>query len=548
MPGTNLIVFRDNKKLISKHCVALDLERTVERIRANDRTAILDCLILAGQLESALWDGRFQVAQVSFLLTDAVARHAVGIASQFEIDSRLGELLPALPDWLSISEPEGFSYYALHPLDFADVTESIAGGHSLALIGIRSIGTTLSAVAMAQLQKSHVCASRITVRPTGHPYDRKTEFTPRQIEWIKQEVANGSTFLVLDEGPGLSGSSFLSVAESLVDQSVAPDRIILIGTRECDPAQLCAADAQKRWARFRWHRVGSRINKRFADQTPLSGGMWRGRLLESDAGWPPSWKAMESLRFLAADQEHIFKFQGLAAAGIARYERAQAIHGGGFGPALEQIGDGMHSYTFVRGKVLSGSAISSDLLDRIARYCSFRVTEFSVSHSDSSQLEEMARFNFLQQTGSTLSLPDGCLEAEAPVIPDGRMQLHKWVLSNSGITLKVDAVQHGDDHFLPGPADIAWDLAGVIVEWDLSVDAAEYLLRKFFSYSGIDRFKRLPQFALGYSIFRLAYCKMAFAAIEELDEKNRFRKACTFYRRKLDAFLPSFRYIKISSD
>jgi hypothetical protein len=30
--------------------------------------------------------------------------------------------------------------------------------------------------------------------------------------------------------------------------------------------------------------------------------------------------------------------------------------------------------------------------------------------------------------------------------------------------LKVDAVQHGDDHFLPGPTDIAWDLNPKMLE------------------------------------------------------------------------------------
>ena len=48
---------------------------------------------------------------------------------------------------MSFSEPEGFAYYALHPGDFADVVRPFAGVDSVALIGIRSIGATLSGVA-----------------------------------------------------------------------------------------------------------------------------------------------------------------------------------------------------------------------------------------------------------------------------------------------------------------------------------------------------------------------------------------------------------------
>ena len=40
--------------------------------------------------------------------------------------------------------------------------------------------------------------------------------------------------------------------------------------------------------------------------------------------------------------------------------------------------------------------------------------------------------------------------------------------------MKVDAAAHGDDHGFPGPVDVAWDLAGAVVEWELG-GAARYL-------------------------------------------------------------------------
>ena len=65
-------------------------------------------------------------------------------------------------------------------------------------------------------------------------------------------------------------------------------------------------------------------------------------------------------------------------------------------------------------------------------------------------------------------MPDErALRVLRPLIVDGRLQPWEWIVTRQGVLLKTDASSHGDDHFLPGPTDIAWDLAGVIVDWDL---------------------------------------------------------------------------------
>src|SRR2546422_7936144 len=56
------------------------------------------------------------------------------------------------PNQLTTSPSEGFAYYALNPLDIAKpAQENVAPYRPAAVIGIRSIGTTLSAVATAAL-------------------------------------------------------------------------------------------------------------------------------------------------------------------------------------------------------------------------------------------------------------------------------------------------------------------------------------------------------------------------------------------------------------
>jgi hypothetical protein len=122
------------------------------------------------------------------------------------------------------------------------------------------------------------------------------------------------------------------------------------------------------------------------------------------------------------------------------------------------------------------------------------------------------------------------LYSAEPILCDGRMQPHEWIRTADGSLLKFDACTHGDDHFFPGPADVAWDLAGTIVEWDLDYGAAESVLSEFRRNSGMDRARVLPMFVLGYTVFRLAYCKMALSTVKGSSDELRIQAAYLEYR------------------
>src|SRR5207244_12979877 len=116
---------------------------------------------------------------------------------------------------LTTSPAEGCAYYALNRLDiYKPVQQRVALDRQAAVIGIRSIGTTMSAVATAAIISNGHRAERITVRPEGDPYNRALLFTAQQSDWIKKLKEVSALFLVVDEGPGRSGSTFLSVAEA----------------------------------------------------------------------------------------------------------------------------------------------------------------------------------------------------------------------------------------------------------------------------------------------------------------------------------------------
>src|SRR5262249_53768671 len=152
-------------------------------------------------------------------LTDRLAEKLVSPLSPLNVTVLIKSLAQApIPDVLSVSPPEGFAYYALHPQAFADVLDKVLDLSSpapLTVVGIRSIGATLSAVTTAAARARGLPAQRITVRPTGHPYNRRTQFSGEQLRFVQKSATGNALFLVVDEGPGMSGSSFLSVAEAL---------------------------------------------------------------------------------------------------------------------------------------------------------------------------------------------------------------------------------------------------------------------------------------------------------------------------------------------
>ena len=134
--------------------------------------------------------------------------------------------------------------------------------------------------------------------------------------------------------------------------------------------------------------------------------------------------------------------------------------------------DGFVSYPLIEGRPLAPSDLSAEILAKTCRVLRFSHAGFRRGISSLNALQEMAEHN-LRELGLDLPVE---LRLKRPVIADGRMQPHEWLLSKEGKLLKTDSGSHGDDHFFPGPTDIAWDLAGAIVEWQMNEQqAAEFL-------------------------------------------------------------------------
>jgi len=527
-------IFREGRREVSGPGMVRDLVR-----RLVSKNSLLDSLIEAGQLEAALADLNAPGVSAAASLTDALALslctgdHAIAI----QTDKLAAKI--QVPEIIGVSPPEGFTYYALHPLDFARVSDCISSqAATCAVIGIRSIGSTLSAVTTAALNARGRTATRITVRPTGHPYARKTQFSAEQERWIAEQLSQSAHFFVVDEGPGRSGSTFLSVAEALGRMGVSQDCITVIGSRQFDADSLCAENAVERWGKVHFLSTAPSVSTRFQNFPYLGGGDWRRYFFSNEEDWPESWTQMERLKFLSPDRRLFFKFEGMGPLGSEVRQRAFTLAGAGFSPAVSDAGDGFLAYLNVEGKTLRRQDVSVFVLERIARYCSFRLSEFTCAPCNS-ELERMVEFNVQQEFGRELKLAPGQLTSANAVLADGRMQPFEWIASRQGELLKTDGISHGDNHFFPGPCDIAWDLAGAIVEWDMDREAREFLLRRFAQVSGVDVSRKLDIYTLAYCVFRLGFCKMAASTVVGSKEETRLNFAYRLYRAKAGQMLDS---------
>ncbi|HKD90837.1 MAG TPA: hypothetical protein VKB56_03005 [Terriglobales bacterium] len=497
----------------------------------NDHGAV-SALITSGELECALVDSASSEAQLAASITDATAAAVIGSASPQQL-GRAAETVCRLqlPPVLSIRPLEGFAYYALHPEQYAEMAKRFLRQRECrrtAVVGIRSIGVPLSAVVAAALEAEGLPANRITVRPSGHPSNRELRLSARELDFAKAQHRAGAEFLIVDEGPGRSGSSFLATAEALVAAGVEQERITLLCSYEPRMAALAAPDAARRWQPFRtlWPAPKSLPLPRDAGRD-LSAGQWRELFFPIGEVWPASWISTERLKFLAYDGRSILKFEGHGRYGRTKLAHSRQIAHAGFGPECEADAGGFVRYARVAGQPANPQLTSANL-KRLAAYCAFRAGAFAAPYGDSTVLETMARFNAEQTVGAV----EVTLPVVRRVIPDNRMMPHEWIRTASGLLVKTDGASHGDDHFYPGATDIAWDLAGAIVEWRMPADASREFLSRYKALSGDRADARIPGFVIAYLAFRVGCCAMAAQSCEEA-ERNRLLHDGQRYRAQL---------------
>jgi hypothetical protein len=531
-----LFVFRKSRESLPTRRLLDDL-RAEFRSLAKGAGSAVDALVRAGEIETGLADAGSPEAAHMAGVVDQLASAVCGEAA---LDLSLLRSLDHLdvPAVLHCSHPEGFSYYGLNPLDFADLARRVQAElrPRVAVVGIRSIGSTLSAVVAAALRAKGAVAERTTVRPEGQPYNRETSFNAQQSAWIKAKLAESCDFVVADEGPGFSGSTFLSVGHALERAGVPCFRIILMGSRPF-PVRAAGAERTEQWNRFPSYTIEYAAHPPAGAGRSLSDGAWRELFYPAPSSWPTCWIEQERIKHVSSDGKTFFKFEGFGRFGRLARKQASALAQSEFSPRLLAFDAGYGCYEFIHGRPLTQADLSEGLLSRMARYCAFRMANFPAEGSNLSALETMARTNLGVEFGAKAATFALEVPLERPVYPDCRMLPHEWLFTEDGRVMKTDAVGHAEGHQLPGPADIAWDLAGAIVEWNLSGPAATFLLEEYRRQSGDAARQRLPHYILLYSVLRMAQCRMASVSMAGRREAKYLRGQYAQYRTKVKSLL-----------
>lgn len=400
------------------------------------------------------------------------------------------ELLSSLPAHgkLSIKPLEGYTHYAVYPQSFALAARRSGLPSTTRVIGIRSIGLSLGAMVTAALGT----ASYVSVRPLGHPFDRAIAVSPSLASRILE--GDPTHFAIVDEGPGLSGSSFAAVAEWLVSHGIERSRICFFPSHANDPGHAAGEARLARWRTSTRHVVtmddlllsGARPLERWVGELvgplrePLVDLSWGGWRECAATGMPaPLAVRQERRKFLvhAHGGRWLVKFAGLGRWGQHKLRVAQLLAESGHSPAVAGMCHGFMIQRWVEAPGLPAVEMPRlQLVEELASYL-HRRTRLAppVIGASLQQLSSMAELNTAEGLGAAAGeaisrrlrrLPE-LQDRVRPVLVDGRMHQWEWLV-RSGRLIKTDAVDHALAHDLVGPQDIAWDVAGAIVEFGLS--------------------------------------------------------------------------------
>ncbi|MBP0491460.1 hypothetical protein [Roseomonas indoligenes] len=539
--------------------------------------ALIGALIEAGELAQALADAGFaergldapspaEAAAMALLM--AVAKSAwLSWQSGFTRIDSVPEAEVAtlaahpLPESVEPRRAEGFAYYALYPEAYGLAAAALPP--SPRVIGLRSIGTPLAAMVAA----ARGTAAPVTVRPVGHPFRRELALDPGLVAALL--AGDDISYAVVDEGPGLSGSSFGAAMNFLQEGGVDLTRIHLLPGHGGAPGPEAGEAARARWDRVARHPAsfenllldGARAEHRLeewaaallgpaeAPMEEISGGAWRARRFPSEADWPPIHPFMERRKFLfpAQGSTWLLKFAGLGRHGEAAAARARHLHAAGFTPQPAGL---LHGFLVERwmeeARPLDpGRADRPALLAHLGRYLGFRARSMPAeAGAGAEMLLAMARQNAGEALGEAAAARLDRWKPHLPALDsatrrvwtDNRLHAWEWLVLPNGRLLKADAVDHAAAHDLIGAQDIAWDLAGAASELGLTAPEREALAASVGREAGRAVDPSLLTFLTPcYLAFQLGYHAMAADALGwNPTEAGRARTAAAHYAEALD--------------
>lgn len=425
----------------------------MDRLRATEQ-ALLEALVALGKVLLRSWDDGCTGAAAPPL-----------------------PLLTGLPLQVRVREGEGYSHYALYPEAYGLSARTLELQAPPFVVGLRSIGSGLAAMAAAALE----APPPLTLRPGGNPFDRSLSIDP---DLARHLLAGDHHFVVVDEGPGLSGSSFGCVADWLEDHGVAADRIAFLPGHSGDLGPQASERHRKRWQTAKRPVVQpARLPGWIAELVgeveswkDISAGGWRPVWNASEQTWPAIVPAWERMKFLvrARGQRWMVRFAGLGSAGQNKLTLARLLAERGFGPEVAGL---THGWLVLRWH--DEAIATRPTHDELGAYLALRSTLAAPQGASIAELLTMVRRN-LPELAKWNPPIDALQRLVRPIRTDGRLHSHEWLRLPVGRLIKADALDHHRGHDLIGAQDIAWDEAGALVELQMAVPSTKPPLAAFY--------------------------------------------------------------------
>ncbi|HET9251719.1 MAG TPA: hypothetical protein VFP58_06340 [Candidatus Eisenbacteria bacterium] len=551
--------------------------------------AVRRALIHLGEIEQALQDASSGAeapdgpARAARAASDAAADAFERLLGSDPVDPRAARraredlrrarrflaLVPPSQESLLVRIPEGFAYYCLLPDSYRACARRWAEEHEedaerdVLVLGVRSIGTTLSAVVAAALRARGFRARRETARPVGHPLARRVE----------GRVPPASRGIVVDEGPGLSGSSMLAAADMLRSSGIDPASIDFVPAHAAGPGIAASASARRRFrshasyvaghgapeggvpglAQALWGGIEALRGDEPGPCEDWSHGAWRALLFQAPSQWPAVIRALERPKLLvtgASGRRVLFKYAGLATAPRGRASMADAAarrlselarHGWVSAPLGVSLG--FVATDWIAGVPCTSSDAPSEALACVSAYlvASARGPLPPREARDARRrLTDMVRVNVaeaLDRDSASAALDilegSGAPGRHMPAAGDGRMAPHEWIRTPEGRLVKTDAGGHDLDHTWVGRQPLPWDVAGTILEWDLPGERAAAFVADLEARSGLRAGACLPGYLVAYAAHRLGQCRFFAEAERDPLEREILERALERWRETL---------------
>lgn len=501
-----MLVFGDQVRVVEPRTAVRELEA---RLRALDglspglarHAALVGAFVEAGELVQGLTDRACAARDARSELGDAGMRLLVALAEAVEAswsggpaptDDRVAEALAGLglqrwPETIEARRAEGHAFYAVYPEAYLAAARGAPPGPRC-VIGIRSIGAGLAAVVAAATG----APLPATVRPRGDPLRRQLEVEPPLVAaW-----AAAGRVAIVDEGPGLSGSSFGAVIDRLEDAGVPLDRIECFPSHAGELGPAASPRHRERWARMARHTVdvdalllrdgtlarwiAGLVGPLAQPLEDLSAGRWRAKHYRDEADWPPCVVHQERRKLLAHARggSWLARFVGLGRDGERALGRARLLYRAGFTPEVAGLCHGFLVERWIAAHPLDVARLDRAgrrrLVERVGRYLGFRARELAADAdrgASLARLAEMVERNATLALGAAPALRGSAADLASRVHRiqiDGRLHAWEWLVREDGALIKADALDHHAAHDLVGCQDLTWDLAGAAVELGLS--------------------------------------------------------------------------------